>query len=136
MRETLLKIEGICGVDITLPPVPYQPNSPQTKNACRGPLMVIYKKKLCYATSRGRMAFKTKYPNCRHNFGTTRPVARFQGFGGKIKRLFRDVVMKCKCKKIAGNQNQSYRSVIKTYHWRSKHEAGQSMCAAMNVFFY
>jgi len=22
--------------------------------------------------------------------------------------------MKCKCKKIAGNQNQSYRSVIKT----------------------
>jgi len=27
-----------------------------------------------YATSRGRMAFKTKYPNCRHNFGRTRPV--------------------------------------------------------------
>ena len=29
------------------------------------------------------MAFKTKYPNCRHNFGRTRPVARFQGLGGK-----------------------------------------------------
>jgi len=26
--------------------------------------MVIYKK-LCYATSRGRMDFNTKYPNCR-----------------------------------------------------------------------
>jgi len=36
------------------------------------PLMVVYKKS--YATSRGRMAFKTKYPNCRHNFGRTRPV--------------------------------------------------------------
>jgi len=28
------------------------------------------------------MAFKTKYPNCRHNFGRTRPVARFQDLGG------------------------------------------------------
>jgi len=37
-----------------------------------------------YATSRGRMAFKTKYSNCRHNFGRTRPVARFWGLGGKI----------------------------------------------------
>jgi len=26
----------------------------------------------------------------------------------------RDVLIKCKCKKIAGNQNQSYRSVMKT----------------------
>ena len=44
----------------------------------RGPLLVIYKKSFRrYATSRGRMAFKTKYPNCRHNFGRTRPVARF-----------------------------------------------------------
>jgi len=37
-----------------------------------GPLMMIYKKS--HATSRGRMAFKTKYPDCRHNFGRTRPV--------------------------------------------------------------
>jgi len=27
------------------------------------------------------MAFKTKYPNCRHNFGRTRPVARFYDLG-------------------------------------------------------
>jgi len=41
------------------------------------PLMVIIKKRLrLYATSRGQMAFKTKYSNCRHNFGRTRPVAR------------------------------------------------------------
>jgi len=39
--------------------------------------MVIYKKKLYYATSRGRMTFKTKHPNCRHNFDKTRSVARF-----------------------------------------------------------
>jgi len=39
---------------------------------------VIYKKRFQrYATSLGRMAFKTKYSNCRHNFGRTRPVARF-----------------------------------------------------------
>jgi len=55
--------------------------SPQI--AYRGPLMVIYKKKLCDAKSRDRMTFKTKYPNCRHNFGRTRPLARFQGLGGK-----------------------------------------------------
>ena len=30
-----------------------------------------------YATFRDRMALKTKYPNFRHNFGRTRPVARF-----------------------------------------------------------
>jgi len=39
--------------------------------------MVIYKKKLCCATSRRRIAFKTKYPNCRHNFSRTRSVPRF-----------------------------------------------------------
>jgi len=46
---------------------------PPKKN--RGPLMVIYRKRFrrC-ATSRGRMAFKRKYPNCRHNFGGTRPI--------------------------------------------------------------
>jgi len=40
------------------------------------------------------MAFKTKYPNCRHNFGRTRPVARFKhiflsttNFGGHKKDL-------------------------------------------------
>jgi len=26
-----------------------------------------------------------------------------------------DVVMKCKCKKFAGNHNQAYRSVMKTF---------------------
>jgi len=26
---------------------------------------------------------KTKYPNCRHNFGRTRPVARFGGLTGQ-----------------------------------------------------
>jgi len=46
------------------------------QNAYRAPLMMIYKKTHFwrYATSRGGMAFKTKYPNCRHNFGRTRPV--------------------------------------------------------------
>jgi len=40
--------------------------------------MVIYKKRFRrYATSRGRMAFKANYPICSHNFGRTRPVARF-----------------------------------------------------------
>ena len=43
----------------------------------QGPLIAIYKKKFCYATSRGRMGFKIKHPNCRHIFGRTRPVARF-----------------------------------------------------------
>jgi len=43
--------------------------------------------------------------------------------------------MKCKCKrKFAGNQSQSYRSVIKTSLPKNKHEACQSMCAAMNAF--
>jgi len=41
--------------------------------------MAIYKK--IYATSRDRMPFKTKYPNCRHNFGRTRPVTSFQDLG-------------------------------------------------------
>jgi len=37
--------------------------------------MVIYKKWFRRsATCWGRMAFNTKYPNCRHNFGRTRPV--------------------------------------------------------------
>jgi len=49
----------------------------------RAPLMVIYEKKVCYATSRGRRDFKTKYPNCRHSFGRTRPVARFWRLGGQ-----------------------------------------------------
>jgi len=45
---------------------------------------VIYKKRFRrYATSLGRMAFKTKYSNCRHNFGRTRPVARFKGLEGQ-----------------------------------------------------
>jgi len=46
------------------------------KTLTGAPLMVFFSK-LCYATSRGRMAFKTKYPNCTYNFGRTRPVARF-----------------------------------------------------------
>jgi len=29
------------------------------------------------------MALKTKYPNCRHNFGRIRPVTSFYDFGGK-----------------------------------------------------
>ena len=29
------------------------------------------------------MAFKTNYSNCRHNFGRTRPVARFEGLEGQ-----------------------------------------------------
>ena len=53
----------------------YQPNPETTQMLTRDLLMVIYKKS--YATSRGRMAFKTKCPNCRHNFGRTRPVSRF-----------------------------------------------------------
>ena len=64
-------------------------STPESYNQCRisptlppqmltgAPLMVIHKKQFCYAASRGQMAFKTKYPNCRHNFGRTRPVARF-----------------------------------------------------------
>jgi len=36
-----------------------------------------------YVTSQGRMAFK-KYPNCRHKFSKTRPLARFKRLGGKI----------------------------------------------------
>jgi len=52
------------------------PILPPQKNAYRGPLVVIYKKQLpvCYAAFRGRMAFKTNYPNCKYNFGRTRPV--------------------------------------------------------------
>jgi len=63
--------------------VPYQPNSGPPKMLPRGPLMVIYKKKLRYATSRGWIDLKPKYSNCKLNFGTTRPVARFWGLGGK-----------------------------------------------------
>ena len=63
-----------CRISPTLPP----------KMLRRAPLMVIYKKKLCNAISRGRMDFKTEYSNCRHNFGRTRPVARFWGLVGKI----------------------------------------------------
>jgi len=37
--------------------------------------MMIYKKHIQrYATSLDRMTFKTKYLNCRHNFGKTRPM--------------------------------------------------------------
>jgi len=44
--------------------------------------MVIYKKRFQrYATSPGRMTFKTKYLNCRHNFGKTRPMNWFSGLG-------------------------------------------------------
>jgi len=48
------------------------------QNANRAPLIAIYNKRFrrC-ATSRSRMIFKTKYPNCRHNFGRTRPVVKF-----------------------------------------------------------
>jgi len=54
------------------------------QNGCKAPLMVIYEKSFRrYATSRGRMAFKTKYPNCRHNFGRTRTVSRFWGLWGQ-----------------------------------------------------
>jgi len=54
------------------------------KNASTGPFKVIYKKKLCKATSWGRLDFKTKYSNFRHNFGITRPVARFWDLASKI----------------------------------------------------
>jgi len=48
-----------------------------SQNAYRVPLMVIYIKRFwLYAASRSQMAFKTKYPNCRHDFGRPRPVAR------------------------------------------------------------
>jgi len=43
---------------LSLLAVPYQPNS-APQNASKIPLMVIYKKKFCYATSQGRMDFKT-----------------------------------------------------------------------------
>jgi len=42
--------------------------------------------------------------------------------------------MKCKCKKIARNGNQSYRPVIQTLP-TEQHEPGKNMCAAMAVFF-
>jgi len=60
-----------------------------TRGQCRisptlGPLMMIYKKKvmlcttkrlfrLCYATSRGLMDFKTKYPNAKIIWAEPRP---------------------------------------------------------------
>jgi len=48
------------------------------------PLVVIYKNSFRrYASSRGRMDFKTKYHNCRHNFGSVRPVVNFQVLGVK-----------------------------------------------------
>jgi len=55
-----------------------------SQNGYKAPLMVIYEKSWRYATSRGQMVFKTKYTNCRHNFGRTRTVARFWGLWGKI----------------------------------------------------
>jgi len=56
--------------------VPYHP-TPGPSKFLSGLPNGNYKKKLCCAASRGRMSFKTKYPNCRYNFGTNRPVARF-----------------------------------------------------------
>ena len=67
-----------CRISPTLPPPKVLP---------RAPLMVIYKKKLWYATSRGRMDFNAKYSNCRHNFGRTRLVTRFWGLG-EAKYIF------------------------------------------------
>ena len=73
-------VTGLLGVLIRfrqeLRAVSAQPCSHQMLTGAR--LMVIYKKRFrrC-ATSRGRMAFKIKYPKCRHNFGRTRYVARF-----------------------------------------------------------
>jgi len=48
------------------------------KNAYRGPLMVIYKKMFLtlFYISRPNDLQK-KYSNGKHNFGRTRPVARF-----------------------------------------------------------
>ena len=77
--------------------------------------MVIYKKHFRrYATSRGRMAVKTKYSNCRNNFGRTRPVASFSGLGGQntflggkdfsIYHMFE--TMFCKNSKIWGAQKR------------------------------
>jgi len=63
--------------------VPYQPNFGPLKMLPRAPLMVIYKKKLRYATSRGWIDLKPKYSNCKLIFGTTRPAARFWGLGGQ-----------------------------------------------------
>jgi len=56
---------------LLLQAVPYQPKAGPPKNGHRGPLNGYYNKS---ATSRDRIAFKTKYRNCRHNFGRTRPV--------------------------------------------------------------
>jgi len=101
-------------------PMPNQPKSaPPQKMLPRAPLMVVYKKKLCRpnATSRGRMVFKTKYSNCRHKFGRTRPVARFWGLGGKryfyggkilifiirLKQIFLSTTNLGDTKKIWGN---------------------------------
>jgi len=56
-------------------PVPLQPNSAPQKMVTGAPLMVIYKTHFRrYVTSPGQMAFKTKYPNCGHNFDRIRPV--------------------------------------------------------------
>jgi len=81
-------------------PVPYQLNSAPPKMLTRAPLMVIYKK--CfrrYATSRGRMTLKTKYSNCRHNFGRTRPVARFQFWGCKMNLFWGKILLFIICLK-------------------------------------
>jgi len=44
--------------------------------------------------------------------------------------------MKCKCKKhLQEIRTKPIVQLRKHYHRRNKHEAGQSMCAAMNVFF-
>jgi len=53
------------------------------------------------------------------------------------RRLFRDVVKKCKCKKTLQESRISLIvQLSKHYYRRSKPETGQSMCAAMNVYFH
>ena len=61
------------------------PTLPPPKMLTGVSLIVIHKKSFQrYATSRGRMVFQTKYPNCGHNFGRIWPVARFSDLGSKI----------------------------------------------------
>jgi len=71
--------------------------SPQMRT--RAFLMVIYIKKLCYAASRGQMDLKTTYPNCRHNFGRTRPLARLQGLVEQNKLLWGKIFIFVICSK-------------------------------------
>ena len=70
--------------------VPYQPNSGFHQKCLQRPPNWCFLKKLCYATSRGQTDFKTKYSNCRHNSGITRPVARFAGLGRKYIFMGKD----------------------------------------------